>query len=733
MSFLTVDLADRVPARTSAPALGPERRGPLAAPLTRIWRRRTLFATVFTLVVALAATALMIIQPQYVATGSVIVAEAEPGAHNASMAWIQKLGDPADIESQIQVIRSPRLLRLAIDSGLAASVMAECRYAATRGRPEEISESKQAACTKLTSNHDALVEYLLKRYTVASSGRSRIITIAYRSPLPEVAQTMANALINAFLEDQREAQASSRKAASDWLHTEITQLDESIRADETRIQTYRRRKGLLKGSSAPISAERLTSISQQLNAAEAAKADAAARLGEIESRGGRGAESAPAVLASQTVIALKQQLSTVSAQLSNQSTLLGANHPAIRALVTEQTSLRERIEQEIANVARGLRKSYDASNALAKSLRAQLETAKTEAAAAMDDEASIEGMVRNAEIKRTRYADLVKRAGELETERRILTGSTRLVSLAEMPQEPSSPTTVPFVAGGIVLAGVLAAAAALLRDSTDQRVRTPSQLSAGTGAPVFAQLPYLEAPGLVGRFSDRHRELQLAEALDRARVDPVMQNVLRNLHAHLMLAGGGQSRVVLVTSSKPREGKSFTAFALAGIGSTSGRRVLVVECDLRRPNFEASLGLGRGPGLGGILRGEIGPAEAVVSAGAFDVIPAGTPTPDSTELLMSGRMTDFLRWSRRYDLVLLDTPPTSLLMDAAMLARHVDGVLCCTRYGHSQLSDTVETVANLRQAGGHVLGIAMTMVNSGRQMTYDAMPLPQSRHAGAAR
>lgn len=687
----------------------------------------------FAAVLGLAVTALLMIQPQYVASGSVIVAEAEPGANNASMAWIQKIGDPADIESQILVIRSPRLLRLAIDDNLVAAVLAECRYAATGGHPDRISDKKDAACTKLTTDRNALVEYLQRRYTVLSSGRSRIITIGYKSPLPETAQTMANGLINAFLEDQREAQASSRKAAADWLHTEISQLDASIRADETRIQTFRRRKGLLKGSLAPISAERLTSISQQLAAAETAKADAAARLSEIEARGARGADSAPAVLASPTIVSLKQQLSVVSAQLANQSTLLGANHPVIRALETEQASLRARIEQEIGNVARGLRKSYEASSTLAKSLRAQLETAKTDAAAAMDDEASIEGMVRNAEIKRTRYADLVKRAGELETERRILTGSTRLVSLAELPQEPFSPKAVPFLAGGLVLAGVLAAAAALLRDYTDRRVRTSAQLMAGTGAPVFAQLPSLETAGLVGRFSERQRELDLAEALARARVYPVMQNVLRNLHAHLVLAGAGKSRVILVTSAKPREGKSFTAFALAGIGAASGRRVLVVECDLRRPNFEASLGLGRGAGLGGVLRGEIDPAEAVVRAGRFDVIPAGTPTADSTELLMGDRMADFLKWSRRYDLVLLDTPPTSLLMDAPMLARLVDGVLCCARYGRSQLSDTVETVANLRRAGGHVLGIAMTMVRPGIQSTYDVMPLPDPRAAASAR
>ena len=350
----------------------------------------------------------------------------------------------------------------------------------------------------------------------------------------------------------------------------------------------------------------------------------------------------------------------------------------------------------------------------------------------MDDEASIEGMVRNAEIQRNRYADLVKRAGELETERRILTGSTRLVSLAELPQEPFSPKPVPFLAGGLVLAGVLAAAVALLRDYTDQRVRNPGQLMAGTGTPVFAQLPTLNTPGLVGRLSDRRRELPLPEALERARSNPVMQTVLRNLHAHLVLAGGGASRLVLVTSSKPREGKSFTAFALAAIGAASGRRVLVIECDLRRPNFDASLGLGRGPGLVGVLRGEVTAAEAVVATGRYDVIPAGMPTSDSTDLLMSERMVDFLRWTRRYDLVLLDSPPTSLLMDASMLARHVDGVLCCARYGRSQLSDIVEAVTTLRQAGGTVLGIAMTMVKSGRQPTYDVMRLPQPRTAEAA-
>ncbi|KQP77668.1 lipopolysaccharide biosynthesis protein [Methylobacterium sp. Leaf113] len=733
MSLLTLDLPDRVPASGSRRAAPERERGShLLAPLLKIWRRRILFATVFIAVFGLAVTLLIRTPAQYVASGSVIVAEPEPGANNASMAWIQKLGDPADLESQILVLRSPRLMRLAADNGLAEAVMAECRQAVTRGRPDRITDKKDAVCIKLGTDRDALVEYLQKRYLVGSAGRSRVIAVAYKSPLPEVAQTMANALINAFLEDQRNAQASSRKAATDWLFTEIKQLDSSIRDDEARIQAFRRRKGLVKGATGPISAERLTGISQQLAAAEGSKADAAARLKEIEADRRRGSDSAPAVLASRAVGDLKQQLSGVSAQLANQSTLLGPNHPSVRALQTERNSLRDQIERERTNVADGLRKTYEASNTLAKALRAQMDSAKSEAAAAMDDEASIEGMVRNAEIKRARYADLVKRASELETERRILTGSTRLVSLAEIPQEAFSPKPVPFLAGGFVLATVLAAAAALLRDFADRRVRTPAQLVAGTGAPVFAQLPCLDPGGLVGRLSDRRRELPLAEALERAQGHPAMRNVLRTLHAHLFLAGGNGSRTVLVTSAKPREGKSFTTFAIAGLSAASGRRVLVIECDLRRPNFEATLGLGRSPGLVGVLRGTTDPAAAVVSCDGFDVIPAGLPTPDSTELLMHPRMAGLLAWSRRYDLVLLDSPPTSLLMDAYMLARHVDGVLCCTRYGRSQLSDTIETVTGLREAGGAVLGITMTMVKPGGQPTYEPAPLPLPHRAGAA-
>ncbi|MGT2479790.1 lipopolysaccharide biosynthesis protein, partial [Methylobacterium oryzae CBMB20] len=373
-----------------------------------------------------------------------------------------KIGDPADIESQILVIRSPRLLRLAIDDSLVAAVLAECRYAAAGGHPDRISEKKDAACTKLTTDRNALIEYLQKRYTVLSSGRSRIITIGYKSPLPETAQTMANGLINAFLDDQRETQASSRKAAADWLHTEISQLDASIRADETRIQTFRRRKGLLKGSTAPISAERLTSISQQLAAAETAKADAAARLSEIENRGARGAGRAPRRGPSRA----RPSCSPVKHALQRrQRAARQPEHPPGRQ-PSGHPGARDRAGGEPARADRaGDRERREGPAQVLRGLERPGQVAARPARDGEDGGCRRHGRrvvdrghgAQRRRIKRTRYADLVKRAGELETERRILTGSTRLVSLAELPQEPVLAQGRAVPGGrGIVLAGVLA-------------------------------------------------------------------------------------------------------------------------------------------------------------------------------------------------------------------------------------------------------------------------------------
>jgi uncharacterized protein involved in exopolysaccharide biosynthesis/Mrp family chromosome partitioning ATPase len=736
----------------------------------RIWRGRVLFAAVLGGVLMLTVLALLVLPVRYLATGSVIVAEQELGNSGASAAWAQKIGDPADLESQLLVIRSPRVMRLAMAlPGVLDTAIEDCRA----GRGDDV-------CERMKTDSATFVDYVQTRYAVGAVGRSRVINISYQSSIPEVAQTMANALTNAFLEDQRAAGSNSREVAASWLRKELAQLDTQLRDADAKIQAFRRNKGLARGATAPISSERLTSISQQLSVAEAARADAAARLQEIKANQSRGAGDAPSVLSSRAVADLKQQLTTVSAQVASQSNVLGPLHPALRALERERDLVQQRLTAEIASIAVSAQKAYDANDALVTSLRKQVEAVKAEVGSATTDEASIESMVRDTEIKRQQYAELYKRTSELETERRVLLGSTRLVSLAELPNKPFFPKKIPFLAAGGTVGLLLAFAAVMFGDRLKPAaawlpalpalprkaafvpatpaiaaappapasaltasakpaaplpptpapppapvgVATPkpaatsvepaTELSVVTGASILARLPAIakdvpESP--IGAILAGQSGLSLVRSLSLAQQDPAYQAALQALTAGLMLEAAKACRKILVTAPGAGEGKTFLTLALAQHLAAAGRRVLAVECDLRTPRFEAALALAGGRGLQAVLLGDAQPRDVVVRTATpnLDVIPAG-PASSQFDLLRRRQMSDLLLWSQSYDVVLVDGPIPAVLMDVGVLARQVDGVLLSMRAGSFSIGEAVATTSAIKAAGGKVLGIALMMM-----------------------
>ncbi|MCC6890956.1 MAG: polysaccharide biosynthesis tyrosine autokinase [Hyphomicrobiales bacterium] len=683
-------------------------------------------AAVFCATLALTVLALVILPTRYLASGSIIVAEQEPSLAHVSAAWAQKIGDPADLESQLLVIRSPRMLRLAMASPDAlATMLEECRYRATRellGRLGGV-----ATCERLAIDADAQIEYLEARYSVGSVGRSRVISIGYKSPLPEVARRMANALITAFLDDHRAGIAGGREVAATWLRQELQQLNDELRDGDGKIQAFRRAKGLMRGSNAPIASERLTSISQQLSSAEAARAEAAARLAEIRADQARGSSDSPAVLASRIVADLKQQMTVVSGQLASVASALGPRHPARLALQQELATLQQRLRDEVASIAASAQQSLIAAEALVASLQRQVEEVKTEVANATSDEASIESMVRDTEVKRQQYAELYKRASELETERRVLLGSTRLVALAELPLTPFFPKSVPFLAAGFTLALMLAVAAALSRERLSPRaqsiVSAPSSDAPASrprdappaapvlAPPVLAMLPRLRMLGPRSLPSDAGNTTAplpaLPVALRLAQLNVPLQGALGRLTTALM-QDGYPPRTILVTSAAPGEGKTFTALALAQFIAAMGWHVLVVECDLRRPVFAKALGPAGRNGLADLLRGSAAADDIIVTTelATLDQIPAGQASAADGDLLARQPIAALADWAQRYRLVLLDGPSAQEAAEVCALARQVDGVLCCSAAARTASADIAAIVG---RAGGKVLGRVVTL------------------------
>jgi len=719
--------------------------------LGRIWRRRRTFGTVFAAFMGLAVLALILLPVRYLATASVIVAEQEPGDSNASPVWAQKVGDPADLESQLLVIRSPRLLRLTVNApGVIPALVEEC----ARARLSAATWS----CEKLKSDISTAIDHVDGRLSVASAGRSRVINISYQSTIPEVAQTLANTLTQVFLEDQRSEGANSREVATSWLWKELKQLDQQIREADEKIQTFRRTKGLMRGANAPISSERLTSIGQQLSQAEAARAEAAARLQEIKSEQARGPTDAPSVLSSRSIADLKQQLTTVSAQLASAAGVLGPKHPSMLALSREQVLIQQRLVDEMQSISASAQKAFDANDTLVGSLKKQMEVVKAEAGSATLDEASIESMVRDTGIKRQQYAELYKKASELETERRVLRGSTRLVSLAELPSRPFFPKKIPFLAAGATLALIFGIGAALLSDRvgpiTDQdnvpaeppttsremaseaaqvaavaqhdehpadRPDQPvaaarrSHLSTVADVPILACLPRLKTLrelSAVGAILQDYRDLTIPQVLRLASEDAAfqqtMQALVQALVQELGVAEAGPAQRIVVTSPGPGDGKTTTVFAMAEHLAAAGRRVLVIECDPINPAFAQVLPLRPGPGLLGVLSGLISPSSAVVRTDHphLDVLPLGEHTASPIDRLFGTNLARLLYGLHGYDAILIDSP---LPEQPGDFLTGIDHVVLCVRSDRPVIEPAVSAVQRAKALGARNLAIVVTM------------------------
>jgi polysaccharide biosynthesis transport protein len=671
----------------------------------RLWRRRSLFLAVAGGVFALSVVALVVLPVRYMASGSVIVAEAEPGV-NSSPAIAQKIGDPADLESQLLIISSTRVIRLALAApGILDVVMNECLK-------QTGLFFTRANCDKLKANDEALVEYVQPHYGFGNVGRSRVLNVSYQASDPATAQKMVNALINAFLDDQRSALSASREQAAKWLWKEVNQLDAELRDDDSKIQEYRRKKGLVRGTNAPIGSERLSSISQQLSSAEGALADAEARLREINADRVNGTANSPTVLASRTVSDLKQQLTAIEVQLAAASNSLGPMHPTLRGLDKERLAVKRRLSGEIASVAEGVKKDRDASKALVDSLRRKMDSVKDDVGLATLEEGSIEAMVRSAELKRKQYSELYKRASELETEKRILLGSVRLVSLAELPTKPFFPKRIPFLAAGLTIALLLGAAAAIIRDHLDKSVRSSSELSALTGEELCVELPrlkYKSTPARAVLFRSKKSDPPPRISLQLAQDDEAMQTALYDLYSGLDI---DEYDTIAITSNSGGDGKTFTTLALAHLIASQGYLVLAIECDAKTACFEQVLEIERGPGLIEVLEGSVSLKDGVAATSFpnLDVLTIGS-AQNSLRSRLFEDMGEILNEASAYDVVLLDCPPAETL-DARILVKQAAGVIFCTRWGSESAEETLGAVQRVRAAGGLILGMAITKVET---------------------
>jgi succinoglycan biosynthesis transport protein ExoP len=288
--------------------------------------------------------------------------------------------------------------------------------------------------------------------------------------------------------------------------------------------------------------------------------------------------------------------------------------------------------------------------------------------------------------------DLEDSARQLALLTALQTGNAELVQRARPPTSASSPKPVRSVALGLMLGLLLAVGGTLLREQLDRRLRDATDVTDLLNVPVLAAIPE-------NRATTRHGNP----------LEPADGEAFRMLRTNLRYFNVDEElNSIVVMSAAAKEGKTTISWNLARAEAKAGKRVLLIEADLRRPTLGRNLGVAARGGLTLILAGVTTPADALSTVSGVDVITAGPPPPNPAELIESQRMRKLIQWGEdQYDRVIVDTPPAAMVADAIPLVPMVSGVVIVVRLGQSGRDAVERLQTQLANVDAPVLGVVV--------------------------
>ncbi|WP_318365018.1 tyrosine-protein kinase Wzc [Enterobacter sp.] len=324
-------------------------------------------------------------------------------------------------------------------------------------------------------------------------------------------------------------------------------------------------------------------------------------------------------------------------------------------------------------------------------------------------------LTRDVESGQQVYMALLNKQQELKITEASTVGDVRIVDPAITQPGVLKPKKALIVLGSIILGLMLSIVGVLLRSLFNRGIESPQVLEE-QGISVYASIPLSEwqksrdnAKTVKG--SKRYKQSQLLAVGNPTDLAiEAIRSLRTSLHFAMMQAS---NNVLMMTGVSPSIGKTFVCANLAAVVSQTNKRVLLIDCDMRKGYTHELLGTDNVNGLSDVLagNGDISACAKPTSITHFDLVPRGQVPPNPSELLMSERFTQLIEWaSSQYDLVLIDTPPILAVTDAAVVGRHAGTTLMVTRYAVNTLKEVETSLNRFAQNGITVKGVILNSI-----------------------
>ncbi len=529
---------------------------------------------------------------------------------------------------------------------------------------------------------------------------SRLVRIHYDSTTPAFAARVANALAEGFIASGLERRFGASSYTKTYLEDQLATTKARLEDSERQLVAFAQRENLVSSSDGQsLAGQNLGDLNSALADAQAQRIRAQARWSQAQAASGA---ALPADMLSASIIrTLQQQRANLQGTYQQKLTVFQPDYPEMQQLKGQMDDLDRQISSELRNIRSSVKAEYDAAASQERLLQGQLNSLRT---AALDvDGRSIDYNIikREVDTNRQLYDGLLQRYKEAGVLGDVRSNNISIVDRAQVPSWRFKPSLAQNLAIGLLLGVILGVLLAFVLEFLDDTIKTPDDVE---------QRLRLAVLGIVPRLRKQSPE----EAVQDLR--SAFSESYRSVRTALQFSTDhGVPKVLLVTSAGPVEGKSTTALILARNFAQMGKRVLLIEADLRNPSLHRTLGIRSEVGLSNLLAGAQTVAEAVLSTtdDNLNVVLAGPLPPNPAELLSGSRLVTFLTHaSEKYDQVIIDGPPVMGIADAPILANLADGTLLVVSSGKTRISTAQAAVKRLQSARSKIAGSVLTMYDS---------------------
>lgn len=698
-----------------------------------IRRRGVVIVGVFFAGLAIAAVFLSVVTPQFRSAATVMFPSRTPEAIKIDAVLASLPNDPTTLAGEIQLLKSRGLAEKTIRK-LSLDKLPE--FAPSSGNsdiwknlrewiktvlpfPSFGQEIMPTAGTNPEIQFSLVVDRFLSKLVVAPEERSRVVNIFFTSDDRYLAAEVANTLTDLYADSQLEFKSEATRHATAWVESQLANLQHNFDTSEAQAEAYRSESGLVQIKDSSLLAQQLTEADAGLAVAKARYNEAKSRLEQLtQTIAVPGWEvSTTEVLGSQIIQQLRGQEAQMLARMAEIDERYGSRHPIAQNIHAELKSIQKKLQQETQRIIESSKSEVASAEARMARDSTNVESLKAELLQMNRAEDRLKTLQRNADVNRNAYDSFLTRFKELKVQENVQIPDIMTVSRAEVAAFPIFPNKVLILSAASIISLFAGLCLSFILEQFDHGLHSMDEVERELRVPSLGLVPLLQLRGLPNVPGRMH---VASHSLDHP-ISVFSESVRRLAVRTMLLQGAAVPKTILFASSLPGEGKTTTSYAFARTLAGTGRRVLLIDADLRRPRLHQIMDHPMGLGFVDCLQARACLGEVIIKdpASGLDIIYAGKPPENPVTLLRETELRSLLtELTADYDFVVLDSAPILAASETWMLGALVDCTVFCVRWQHTRKATAATALRQLKTTGSKLAGVVLTMVNTEKHRAY---------------